>query len=62
MLTGPSGFEDLALSPEGLIWTASESGARYFQKRADENLLCGGNWSDLYPYVFALDPEAFLPQ
>ena len=61
VLSGPAGFEDLALSPEGLIWTASESGARYFQKRFQENPFCGPNWSDLYPYAFAVDPETFLP-
>ena len=60
VLSGPSGFEDLARGPDGLIWTASESGARYFQKRANENIACGFNWDDLYPYAFALDPEVFL--
>jgi hypothetical protein len=60
VLSGPAGFEDLALSPEGLIWTASESGARYFQKRNDENDECSSNWSDLYPYAFALDPDVFI--
>ncbi|HCH64580.1 MAG TPA: hypothetical protein DFR83_17370, partial [Deltaproteobacteria bacterium] len=62
LLSGPSGFEDLALSPEGLVWTSSESGARYFQKRFAENLLCGPNWSDLYPYAMALDPAALFPE
>ncbi|MEC7239641.1 MAG: LamG-like jellyroll fold domain-containing protein [Myxococcota bacterium] len=62
VLSGPAGFEDLALSPEGLVWTASESGARYFQKRFGENLLCGPSWTDLYPYAFALDPSTFLPE
>ena len=57
VMAGPAGFEDLWISPEGLIWTASESGARYFQKRFDENIVCGPNWGDLYPYVFALDPQ-----
>ena len=60
VLSGPAGFEDLALSPEGLIWTASESGARYFQKRNDSNDECSPNWIDLYPYVFALEPDAFI--
>lgn len=62
VLSGPAGFEDLALSPEGLVWTASESAARYFQKRFGENPLCGTNWTDLYPYAFALDPSTFLPE
>ena len=57
LVKGPAGFEDMWLSPEGLIWTASESGARYFQKRFDENALCGPGWGDLYPYLFALDLE-----
>ena len=58
LVTGPAGFEDLWLSPEGLLWTASESGARYFQKRFTENAACGPSWTDLYPYVFAVDPSA----
>ena len=62
VLSGPAGFEDLAQSPEGLIWTASESGARYFQKRDDENSSCSSNWTDLYPYAFALEPAQFLPE
>jgi len=62
VMSGPSGFEDLAMSPEGLVWTSSESGARYFQKRFDENILCGPNWSDLYPYAMALDPAEFLTE
>lgn len=57
LITGPAGFEDLAVSRDGKIWTASESGARYFQKRFSENALCGPGWGDLYPYAFALDPE-----
>ena len=61
VLSGPSGFEDLTLSPEGLIWTSSESGGRFYQKRFTENPLCGTNWGDLYPYAFALDPESFIP-
>ena len=61
VLTGPAGFEDLTLSPEGWIWSASESGARYFQKRFSQNVTCGLNWSDLYPYVYALDPAEFIP-
>ena len=62
LLSGPSGFEDLSLSPEGLVWTSSESGARYFQKRFGENLLCGPNWGDLYPYAMALDLGDLLPE
>ena len=62
VLGGPSGFEDLALSPEGLIWTSSESGGRYFQKRFQENILCGPNWNDLYPYAMALDLSAILSE
>ena len=61
VLSGPAGFEDLALSPEGLVWTASESAARYRQKRLGENPLCGPNWTDLYLHVFALDTTTFLP-
>jgi hypothetical protein len=55
LVEAPAGLEDLSLSHEGLLWSASESGARYFQKRFTENLLCGPSWTDLYPYVFALD-------
>jgi hypothetical protein len=60
LLSGPSGFEDLSLSPEGLVWTSSESGARYFQKRFGENIFCGPNWGDLYPYAMALELSGLL--
>ena len=46
---------------EGLIGPPPSLGRAIF-KSGDENLLCGVNWSDLYPYVFALDPDEFLPQ
>jgi hypothetical protein len=55
LVEAPAGLEDLSLSHEGLLWTASESAARYFQKRFTENPLCGPSWTDLYPYAFALD-------
>ena len=57
VLSGPSGFEDLTLSPEGLIWTASESGGRYFPKRFDENILWA-QWGDSTPSVA---DQTFIP-
>ena len=48
LFTGPAGLEDLGMIGSEL-WTSSESGAKYFQKR-DSN-----PWTDLFPFVFAID-------
>ncbi len=48
-LTLPAGTEDLAYA-NGRMWSASESGARHFQKRSS-------NWTQLYPYVFYSRPH-----
>lgn len=53
---GPAGFEDLAVTPQGLVWTVSESGGKYYQKRGN-NPSCSSPWTALYPYVFAFHLE-----
>ncbi|MCA8977712.1 MAG: hypothetical protein KDC98_23510 [Planctomycetes bacterium] len=55
LLTLPAGLEGLAMIGNRL-WMVSESGARYFQKRASP-------WYELFPFVFAYDrnPPAPLP-
>ncbi len=52
--TGPAGFEDLTLTPDGLVWTATESGGKFYQKRGS-NSNCSSSWTALYPYLFAWD-------
>jgi hypothetical protein len=49
----PEGVEDLTLAG-GVLWSASESGARHYQLRPEE---LGGRWSTYYPFVFTMAPD-----
>lgn len=41
--TLPSGLENIALGPDGTVWTLTENGARYYQRRT--------NHQEWYPYL-----------
>ena len=45
-ITFPHGIEDLAFSPDGTLWTNSESGTDYYQRTA--------GWSTFYPFVYGV--------
>jgi hypothetical protein len=34
------------------VWSISESGAKYYQKRTDGN----AQWDDLFPFLFGVAP------
>lgn len=45
-ITFPHGIEDLAFSPDGTLWTNSESGTDYYQRAV--------GWSTFYPFVYGV--------
>lgn len=45
-ITFPHGIEDLSFSPDGTLWTNSESGTDYYQRAA--------RWSSFYPFVYGV--------
>ena len=45
-ITFPHGIEDLAFSPDGTLWTNSESGTDYYQRTV--------GWSTFYPFVYGV--------
>jgi hypothetical protein len=51
VFSGPAGTEGLAMDGSS-VWSVSESGAKYYQKRTDGN----AQWDDLYPFVFKVTP------
>lgn len=53
MFTIPAGGEGLSFSPDGKLWTVSESGAKYYQKRSSNP------WTTFYPFVFSI-PQAVI--
>ena len=54
VITMPHGIEDLSFFPDGTLWTNSESGTDYYQRRTNP-------WSSFYPFVYAVPPTAILP-
>ena len=51
-ITFPHGIEDLAFSSDGTLWTNSESGTDYYQRRA--------GWSSFYPFVYGVNLSELL--
>ena len=45
-ITFPHGIEDLAFSPDGTLWTNSESGTDFYQRTA--------GWSTFFPFVYGV--------
>ncbi len=48
VFTGPAGMEGIAMI-DSELWTVSESGAKYYQKRSDPD-----PWDEYFPFVFSL--------
>lgn len=51
----PVGIEDLSFFPDGTLWTNSESGTDYYQRREFDA------WSVFYPFVYAVPPHVLFP-
>lgn len=51
-ITFPHGIEDLAFSPDGTLWTNSESGTDFYQRAA--------GWSTFYPFVYGVTISELL--
>ena len=51
-ITFPHGIEDLAFSPDGTLWTNSESGTDYYQRTV--------GWSTFYPFVYGVALSGIL--
>lgn len=50
----PHGIEDLSFLPDGSLWTNSESGTDYYQRKST------GAWSSYYPFVYSIPASAIL--
>ncbi|MDX1429370.1 MAG: LamG-like jellyroll fold domain-containing protein [Rhodothermales bacterium] len=55
VVTMPFGIEDLSFSPDGSLWTNSESGTVYYQRRDVSP------WQAFYPFVYRVPEHAVLP-
>ena len=51
-ITFPHGIEDLAFAEDGTLWTNSESGTDYYQRRA--------GWSTFFPFVYGVSVSELL--
>lgn len=49
-ITMPHGIEDLSFFPDGTLWTNSESGTDYYQRRTNP-------WTSFYPFVYSVPAE-----
>ena len=54
-LTGPPGFEDITISSDGIAFTSSESGAKFYQKRGNNSECRKRSWSGYFPYIFGFN-------
>jgi len=54
-LMHPAGAEDLAMTSSGRLWSASESSARYYQKRATTWTKA---WTNFFPFVYYTVPNS----
>ncbi len=50
----PHGIEDLSFLPDGSLWTNSESGTDYYQRKSS------GAWASFYPFVYSIPASAVL--
>jgi len=50
----PHGIEDLSFLPDGTLWTNSESGTDYYQRKSS------GAWSSFYPFVYSIPASSIL--
>jgi hypothetical protein len=50
----PHGIEDLSFFPDGSLWTNSESGTDYYQRKSS------GAWSSFYPFVYSIPASSVL--
>ncbi len=50
----PHGIEDLSFLPDGSLWTNSESGTDYYQRKSS------GAWSSYYPFVYSIPASSIL--
>jgi hypothetical protein len=50
----PHGIEDLSFLPDGTLWTNSESGTDYYQRKSS------GAWSSFYPFVYSIPAVSIL--
>ncbi len=55
-VTMPFGIEDLSFSPDGSLWTNSESGTVYYQRRDVSP------WQVFYPFVYRVPEHSILPR
>ena len=50
----PHGIEDLSFLPDGSLWTNSESGTDYYQRKSS------GGWTSFYPFVYSIPASSIL--
>lgn len=55
VITMPHGIEDLGFSPDGALWTNSESGTDYYQRKTFSP------WTSFYPFVYSVPKHALFP-
>ena len=51
--TLPRGGEDLSFTPAGTLWSGSESGSDYFQKRPNP-------WPSVFPFIYEISSETLF--
>ncbi|MFT4605712.1 MAG: hypothetical protein ACI9W4_002456 [Rhodothermales bacterium] len=49
-ITMPHGIEDLSFFPDGTLWTNSESGTDYYQRKTNP-------WTSFYPFVYSVPAQ-----
>jgi hypothetical protein len=54
-VTMPYGIEDLSFFPDGTLWTNSESGTVYYQRRDISP------WTVFYPFVYSVPAHVVIP-
>ena len=54
-ITMPHGIEDLSFWPDGTLWTNSESGTDYYQRKSS------GAWPIFFPFVYSVPGDALIP-